>query len=314
MSKWRTAILVLLGGLTATLAFALVTLLKPAQPQQVQLEFNGETISLAAFGDQGTGNLQQWRVADAVEELADTTRLDFVALLGDNFYRFGVNTPDDLQWRYKFENVYTGSLSATPFFATLGNHDYYGNEVAQINYDLFDKGSGRWQMPARDYIKQFGLSEDKPLLTVVFIDTGLILRDYAEIAQKLDTLLDAATPAHWRIVMSHSMLRTGTREYYNPTLTNQLIPVLKKHQVDAYLSGHDHNLQIIQRAGEPAFIIVGTGGKYGKEIDPGFEPGLKFSHTGLGFVHLQANKDRVIVTALDINNQSLYEYNLQQLH
>jgi hypothetical protein len=43
-------------------------------------------VSMIALGDQGSGNMQQWRVGQAMEQVAAREgRLDMVVLLGDNF-------------------------------------------------------------------------------------------------------------------------------------------------------------------------------------------------------------------------------------
>ena len=281
--------------------FFAYTLLKPVAPEEVELDFSdATTLSFFALGDQGTGNLRQWQVADAMERQADLDPVHGVLLLGDNFYRYGVSSPVDWQWRYKFEHVYAGSLSAIPFFATLGNHDYYGNELAQISYDVKNLGSGRWQMPARDYVQHFGQhlgrEGEQALLRIVFVDTGLWLRSPTDVTTVLDQLLTAADPAQWTVVVTHTPLLSGNMLDTQPKAHELWQPALQSHGVDLLLSGHDHNMQFLQRDGWPAQTIIGVGGKSGQALDFADAPGLEFYADQTGF-------GRMVITAEQLNLQ-----------
>ena len=54
---------------------------------------------MIALGDQGSANMQQWRVGQAMEQVAAREgRLDMVVLLGDNFYGKALTSTHDLSW------------------------------------------------------------------------------------------------------------------------------------------------------------------------------------------------------------------------
>jgi len=289
------------------------TLLKPVTAQNVRLDFSSESeLSFLVVGDQGTGNARQWRVASAMEQQATLEPINAVLLLGDNFYRHGVSSPEDWQWRYKFENVYTGNLSATPFFATLGNHDYYGNELAQISYDLEDIGSGRWQMPARDYAQVFGRAGPQALLRVIFIDTGLWLRNPVDATSELGALLKSTESALWTVVVTHTPLRSGNSPDYRPEAPQLWQPVLKQHGVDLVLSGHDHNMQLIAQPDWPVQGIVGTGGKWGQALDDSDIVGMEAFAEGPGFVQLVVSNTQIQLKFLDLENAPMFEYSISQ--
>jgi tartrate-resistant acid phosphatase type 5 len=292
----------------ASVAVFAYTLLKPVAIEKVRLDFFNESeLSFLVVGDQGTGNLRQWRVASAMEQQAALNPIDAVFLAGDNFYRYGVSSPRDWQWRYKFENVYTGGLSATPFFATLGNHDYYGNELAQINYDLKDMGSGRWQMPARDYIKVFGRDGSQALLRVAFIDTGLWLRNPLDATSQLDALLKSTEPALWTVVVTHTPLLSVNTPDYRPEAPALWQQILTTHQVDLVLSGHDHNMQFIDQTHWPVQVIVGSGGKWGQPIEDGNIVGLEAYAAGPGFARMVVNNTQILLEFLDSESTVLFE-------
>ena len=283
------------------------------EPGQKDIRYNltGHKVSFIALGDQGTGNYRQYQVAKGMGNLAKKKDLDFVMLLGDNFYRYGVESTDDRQWRYKFENMYRGSaLEHIPFYAVLGNHDYGGNEQAEIQYSQQRLGSGRWHMPAKDYVEYYGEVDSQPLLKVIYLDTSPCAREHENTVRKLSALLTHSKPSYWTLVASHVPLRTGSSKYFDQALVDLLVPVLKQFHVDAYLSGHDHNQQLIVKDQEPAFIVSGTGGKHGDPLSSNFEPDLAFSNHEAGFVYTSVDQDSLNIEFYNSNEEQLYSKHL----
>jgi 3',5'-cyclic AMP phosphodiesterase CpdA len=222
------------------------------------------SVSLIAVGDQGSGDLQQWRVGQAMERVAAREgRLDMVVFLGDNFYGKPLTGTHDYRWGTRFERVYWGHwLSHVPFYAVLGNHDYPVSQKYEIEYGQQRKGSGRWQMPANFYVKDFGDVDGRPLVRMVFLDTSA---PRERLQQQID-LIDQAfqTPGLapvWRIAASHHPVRNQGEHGEESDLVTRLLPVLQRNHVDLLLSGHDHNQQLLLRAGEPAWVISGAGGQ-----------------------------------------------------
>jgi tartrate-resistant acid phosphatase type 5 len=306
-------ILLVLASLAIVLLPAMIfvyTMLQPVEAVDVHLDSSEKTeLVFFAVGDQGTGNLRQWQVGSAMEEVA-MGGIDGVFLLGDNFYRYGVESVHDWQWRYKFENVYEDTLATTPFYATLGNHDYYGDQIALISYDLEDRGSGRWQMPSRDYLKMFGRAGDQALLKVAFIDTGFYLRNPQDTTQQLDRLLSNSPAARWTIVVTHVPLVSGNDSDVPPDARALWQPILAAHQVDLMLTGHDHNMQLIEQPGWPLTAIAGVGGKSKQALDNPELPGLLFYGPGPGFSRLLVNADQLTIQYFDDTGLQLSEHHL----
>ncbi|MGH8349917.1 MAG: metallophosphoesterase, partial [Pseudomonas sp.] len=80
-------------ALGSGLAFALLLtaggywLFTPPSPYVPLSGLDPASVSMIAVGDQGSGDLQQWRVGQAMEHVAAREgRLDMVVFLGDNFY------------------------------------------------------------------------------------------------------------------------------------------------------------------------------------------------------------------------------------
>src|SRR5258708_2418480 len=98
-------------------------------------------------GDWGRdGQFHQTDVATQMGLAAAARKCRLIISVGDNFYDKGVQTATDSQWKSSFEEIYTASSLAVPWYAILGNHDYKGRPGAQLDYA---KTHPNWKMPAR---------------------------------------------------------------------------------------------------------------------------------------------------------------------
>ncbi len=255
------------------------------------------------MGDQGSGKPRQWRVANAMSAVATSGEpLNFVATVGDNFYMRGVSSVSDPQWNWKFEHVYRGDGLNVPFFAVLGNHDYMGDPQAQIEYTRAGAGSGRWQMPDRQYVRDFGDHRGEPLLRVVFVDTN---GDPATAADFVDRASGLYGNPRWRIVVGHHPMRNYGKYGANEALLKTLLPALQRFRADVYFSGHDHNIQLIARPGEPVHVISGAAGKrVYRNIDTQ-QDDLLFSSTDSGFHQVRLDADTLVLTAIAADSRVL---------
>src|SRR5579863_9229966 len=59
-----------------------------------------------AFGDFGTGSVEQQAVAVALAEYARSHPLDLGLTLGDNFYEEGLTSAADPRWKGEWEDLY----------------------------------------------------------------------------------------------------------------------------------------------------------------------------------------------------------------
>src|SRR5579872_5773182 len=91
-------------------------------PPPFTLKPSTDSIRVLAFGDFGFGNDAQKQTAAAMVAYHKAHPFDFGLTLGDNFYRFGMDSPQDPRWQTQFEQLY-GPMHI-PIYATLGNHDY----------------------------------------------------------------------------------------------------------------------------------------------------------------------------------------------
>jgi acid phosphatase len=194
-----------------------------------------------------------------------------VISVGDNFYEDGVQSAADPQWRTSFEDIYTAGSLQVPWYVALGNHDYRGVPEAQLDYA---RTSSRWRMPKR-YYKVAGTEVGAPHVDFFVIDTSPLVHKYREgvhsaIAANVATQdvpaqlawLDvqlAKSNAPWKLVVGHHTIYSGGSGHGDTPETKELIePLLEKHRVQAYIHGHDHDLQHIRRGGID-YVCCGAG-------------------------------------------------------
>ncbi|MEJ2207284.1 MAG: metallophosphoesterase, partial [Gemmatimonadota bacterium] len=133
-------------------------------------------LRFVAMGDMGTGGPGQRKVAAVMAERARAEPIQFWLTLGDNIYPAGVLSPDSPEWIEKFESVYSDPALQVPVHPTLGNHDYLGLPLAQVQRS--DR-SAVWDMPGRYYRFSRFLS-DGTEVAFFALDTEMILSGLTE--------------------------------------------------------------------------------------------------------------------------------------
>jgi len=95
----------------------------------------------------------------------------------------------------------------------------------------------------------------------------------------------------------------------NPKLIAQWDSLLRRHDVDLYLSGHDHDLQHLEFKGHPTSFVISGGG--GAELVGWTTPPQERGPWGLralGFTDLQISKEEVVVRHIGKDATVLYEF------
>lgn len=264
----------------------------------------GHGLNFISIGDWGD-TMAKTYVATIMGEYASSYSAEFVLGIGDNMYDTGVSSVDDPQFSAKFEETFEAESLEVPWYIVGGNHDYYGNIDAQVEYS---QRSERWTFPELYYTEEIA-GQDGVTVTIVALDTWRInggdtyvqydaesrtgvIRDVGLLTQhwqqgvvtngtydsitrtfparelapdfqastgataddeqleQLDWWLGNST-ADWKIVMGHFPVYSCTAAEHGDTtsLVNSLAPILSKHGVNAYFSGHDHILQHIVKDG-----------------------------------------------------------------
>lgn len=317
MKKYMRAIAYLLAALLLATAFGFYLYTHPAIQRIPSDPGKMDNITFYALGDQGSGGIQQWAVSHAMEKLAEKTRkIDFVVLLGDNFYSGKKLTLRSSEWISRFEEVYSGNyLSAVPFYAVLGNHDSVTakDSNVEIEYSKKHLGSNRWRMPQAYYSSDFGRVNGRPLLRIVFLDTNV---DRENLLQEADYLRrqfsDAANDPVWKIVAGHHPVRTYGKHYgQDKEKAAILLAAMQDAHIDVYLSGHDHNQQVIARDGEPVQIVNGAGGAKTYPMKKQSSD-LRFFRAEHGFVGLSVNAARLNIDVYDTHPTAVASYKIDR--
>jgi acid phosphatase len=285
--------------------------------------FAAETSSLGlnfiVVGDWGRkGQKDQLDVARQMGLAASQIMAPFIVSVGDNFYDFGVSSADDPQFKASFEDVYTASSLQVPWRLILGNHDYRGNCQAQIDYC---QKSPRWSMPSRYYQRTEQVPGGSDV-DMIYIDTNPFVAKYAHdklmgkeiLSQDCGKQLAwieqqlAASKAPWKIVFGHHPIYSGGEHGDTPELVDQLLPLLSKYGVQAYICGHDHDLQHLQAGGVNMFCVGA-----GSTVRPvGATPQSKYSMSHPGFMAASLKPEAMDVRLIAGTGEVLYSFTVPQ--
>lgn len=274
-----------------------------------------------AIGDWGrNGADHQIQVAKQMGKWASENPNDFIISTGDNFYPSGVVSEHDPLWHYSFENIYTDFALQWDWYPILGNHDYKSDPDAQVRYTNISR---RWKMPARYYSKTFKLKNNEKVL-MAFIDTNPMIPEFYTNSEYgphvagqqpekqlawLDDLL-SKSDARWNIVVGHHPVYTAgprTENYDTMAVRKVLEPILEKHKVDVYLSGHEHSMQHLSpKKGHFEQMISGGG----SEITPVNQnlPYNRFVAAEYGFMYFAINHNQLQSKIINYEGKVIYRH------
>jgi len=221
-------------------------------------------VAFGDFGEQPNRNTgPQNEVAQAITAYHTDQPFDFGLTLGDNFYPAGLTSPTDPRWTSQWERLY--SPMGIRVYAILGNHDYKnarspGAEIARSRH------SATWCLPRPYFTFTAGAVQLFAVDTTPVEEPGYDPGGAMD-AQRLwlDRAL-AASRARWKIVYGHHPVYSngehGGRSGALPRIKSYLLPLLLKHKVDVYLSGHDHDLEALEPEGGVHFYVSGGAGRH----------------------------------------------------
>jgi tartrate-resistant acid phosphatase type 5 len=253
------------------------------------------------MGDAGTGEDEQYDVANAIEKICAERNCQFAINAGDNIYEYGVSNNKDNQFQEKFEKPF--AKLNFPFFMALGNHDESGAipgsgvHPEKGDFEIqYTQQSKKWMLPKRYYnfavpfanSKNYNAKSVHPIIEFFTIDTNPLApqnqpqHEWYKPNQKFDLeqrrwLRQAISEssASWKVVVGHHPYRNNGRhgnsgEYEGLGLATG--SELKKmyenevcEKVDFLMTGHDHSLQWLEPfpscGTRPQFIISGAAAK-----------------------------------------------------
>jgi acid phosphatase len=197
----------------------------------------------------------------------------------------------------------------------LGNHDYRGSVEAQIDYG---RHSPRWRLPGRFYAVEQPVDE-QTAVQFVFLDTSPFLARYQpggsefipQVSEQacmpqFDWLKDtlAASTAPWKIAIGHHPIYSGSPFHGGAAELQRLVlPLLRAYSVQAYLCGHEHDLQHLY-AQDLHHVVSGAGAEY---RDTGWCAHSCFSASTLGFAAVSLTAKRMRIDFYNACGERIYQ-------
>jgi predicted phosphodiesterase len=204
------------ASVTATAVAAL-----PAQ--ELALPRQSGSVRFLVLGDAGTGDREQYEVANQMIRYGRVFPFTFAIMLGDNIY--GSERPQDFE--KKFTRPYKVLLDAdVEFHAALGNHD----DPNQRYFKPFHLDGNRYRTFKKGNVRFFVIDSN-------YLDPAQVKWLEKELS---------ASGSDWKIAYFHHPLYTTARRGPEVELRAVLEPLFVKHGVDVVFTGHEHIYERLQ--------------------------------------------------------------------
>jgi hypothetical protein len=237
-------------------------------------------LRIAAVGDVGEGEEEEWQTAWSIDFLTDDHPYDVLLLLGDNVYPNGDPARLDQTVFRPFEIVLN---DGTQLDAIVGNHDetYADQQMQTMGMD------GRWwaqHLPGD--VLLIGLDGNSPT-------------DPNQLAFLEQTLATASE--RWRIVAVHEPPFSAGYQGSDLAVRSAFVPMFERYGVQLVLSGHEHDYQRSYPINGVTYIISGAGGR---TRGTGEDTFTAASWSVLHFTDVNVYRDHLLVRAIDQDGQA----------
>jgi tartrate-resistant acid phosphatase type 5 len=270
-------------------------------PRDFPLPVSNQTIAaeglkVLVFGDSGTGDEIQFKVALAMKNFCAGHGCHMGLMLGDNIHPAGVASINDPQFQEKFEKPYAGL--GIPIFVILGEHDWgrkgnMYNWKAQIEYT---RKSKFWRMPMDVYSVSVGDIKIIALNTNSFV-ASKIQKGWLKKALE-------GSKARWNLVMGHKPIYSYGYHGDTDFLVEDVLPLLCE-KADLYLSAHEHKQQILKAECGLPLLVSGSAGKLRPEEETG--PRTLFNLPEPGFAYLWIKENEIIIQVLSSEGEVRFQ-------
>lgn len=288
---------------------------KPNENNTKKLENKNTTrqkLQILVIGDWGEkGNFFQKDVASAMEKIMRQRNIDIILTTGDNFYPSGAESLEDSHFKKSFEEIYPFAQNI-PWYVSLGNHDYYGNIQAQIDYE---KINSNWNLPSSYYSIDTDISTNRKA-TVAMVDTnefiqvaGISYRSYMnkntnEIQLNWMDKTFKANETNWKIAVGHHPVFSAGQHGDTEELKSNFLDTLEKNKVDIYFAGHEHDLQYLKHPKyKTHFLISGAGSKVRKIKS---SPYSIFAASEAGFILATLEDSQLLIEFINTKTEVIY--------
>ncbi|XP_068658405.1 purple acid phosphatase 3-like [Aristolochia californica] len=279
------------------------------------------SVSFLVVGDWGRrGKFNQTLVASQMGVIGEKLDINFVISTGDNFYGDGLTGIDDPAFEESFTKIYTAESLKKQWYSVLGNHDYRGDAVAQLSPFLREIDS-RW-LCLRNFlvnaeIVEFFFVDTTPFVKKYFTNPKDRVYDWRDVSPReeyiANVLKDLETAlresqAKWKVVVGHHTIRSVGYHGDTQELVDLLLPLLRAHDVDFYINGHDHCLErISDTESSIQFLTSGGGSKAWRGDKVSNQEGLEFFYDGQGFMWVEITEADASIVYYDVFGSGLHQ-------
>ena len=263
----------------------------PSAPQaassvtlDLRIPLQPNSVRFAVIGDSGTGEREQYDLAQRMETYRQATKFDFVIMLGDNIY--GSHSPQD--FAKKFEQPYKPLLDAgVKFYASLGNHDDPNDERL---YKPFNMGGERYYTFRKGDVDFFALDSN--------------YMDPAQLTWLDQKLKGSQRP--WKICFFHHPLYNDGRHHgADVDLRSQIAPLFQQNQVNVVFSGHEHVYERMKPENNIYYFVLGNSGKLMTNDFRGNGERVKSFDNDLCFMLVEITNDKLYFQVIARNGQTI---------
>src|SRR5438552_2394171 len=225
-----------------TTLFLAATALWSVRAQELTLPNAPNSLKFLAMGDTGSGDREQFEVANQMARFRAKFPFDMAIMLGDNIY--GGQGASDLD--KKFAQPYKALLDAgVTFYASLGNHD----DPINRQYPLWNMGGQMYYTYAKKNVRFFALDSNKV--------------DQKELVW-LENALKGATE-DWKICYFHHPLYSDGGTHGSSVDVRVLFePLFVTYGVNVVFAGHDHIYERLTPQNGIYYFVEGASGQLRK--------------------------------------------------
>jgi UDP-2,3-diacylglucosamine pyrophosphatase LpxH len=249
---------------------------------------NGKPLHFAVGSDAhfGAGDSRNDLTAKMLTQIADpTNNYNMFFSLGD-LVEYGFK---DIDWQEALKAM-SPTTSVIPTKYVVGNHDTL---LGGLNrYEAYCDPKGMALQSGTQLWQRIDVGN----IHFLVIDLEWSAENF-NTAQStwLETQLANIPKDDWKIVIGHGFyyasgsITDGWKWYDNPETINKLTPLFEKYGVDMVFSGHDHQLELLQKSGV-SYVICGTfGGALDSEREYVSPQSVWYSSKDYAFVDVTIN-------------------------
>ena len=248
----------------------------------------GEPLHFAITSDAhfGASDSQNDLTAEMLQQIADpANKYNLLFSMGD-LVEFGFK---DSQWQQALQAM-SAAKETIPTKYAVGNHDTLLGGLEK--WETYCDPAGMPLQNGTQLYQRFDVGN----VHFLVIDLEWSAEDFnAAQSAWLQQQLASIPQDDWKIVIGHGFYYAsgsvvdGWNWYEDPETINKLTPIFEKYGVDMVFSGHDHQMELLQKDGI-SYVIAGT---FGGALDPQrtytSPESIWYSSTNFGFADVTIN-------------------------